>query len=141
MGMLEKAIELACRAHDGQIDKGGNSYILHPLRVMMNMPNNEEMRIIAVLHDVVEDSSYTLSDLKLSGFNENIIAAVDALTRRNDESYMDFINRCKQNYSSKLVKITDIVDNLDIKRIINPTEKDYERMKKYNNALSVLTES
>ncbi|CEH28927.1 GTP pyrophosphokinase [Aneurinibacillus migulanus] len=133
MSTLEKAIIIATKAHEGVIDKGGNPYILHPLRVMIKQ-TSEECRIVAVLHDVVEDTDISLTDLRNEGFSEDIILAVDALTRRSNESYMEFISRCKQDAMARLVKLADIEDNSDMSRIKNPTQRDYDRLQKYKKA-------
>lgn len=132
--MLNKAITIATKAHEEQVDKGGQAYILHPLRVMLSTENDIE-RICAVLHDVVEDTEVTLEYLKEQGFTEEIIAVVDALTRRKYESYDEFISRIIR--TSKLacrVKLADLKDNMDISRINNPNEKDYKRIDKYSKA-------
>ena len=134
---IEDAIILAAQAHKGQIDKGGQPYILHPLRVMLNM-NTEEARIIAVLHDVIEDTDIELSTLKKYEYSDEIIKAIEALTRLPEENYTNFIKRVKENNLAKLVKMADIDDNSNINRISNPTEKDYRRIKKYNKALNEL---
>lgn len=133
---LNKAISIASTMHNGQLDKGGNPYILHPLRVMMNLKSNEE-QIVAVLHDILEDT--TMTEEKLSEeFTDQIIDAVIALTRQENESYMDFIRRCKQNELARKVKIADIEDYMDLSRIEQTTKKDYERIKKYEKALKEL---
>jgi len=132
--MLNKAIILATKAHEGQVDKGGQAYILHPLRVMLST-NNDIERTCAVLHDVVEDTDITLDYFREQGFTEEIILVVDALTRRKDESYDEFISRIIG--TSKLacrVKLADLKDNMDLSRIKNPSEKDYERIDKYSKA-------
>ncbi|AWX55388.1 HD domain-containing protein [Brevibacillus brevis] len=134
---LDKAILIAVNAHKGQTDKGGYTYILHPLRVMLSM-DTESSRIVAVLHDVVEDTDVTLTDLRQQGFSEQIITAIDCLTRRSGESYMQFIERVKQNDLARAVKIADINDNKDLSRIPSPTKEDIERLKKYNEALNRL---
>lgn len=131
--MLNKAIEFANRAHAGQVDKSGAPYILHPLRVMMTRANEVE-RICAVLHDVVEDSDITFEDLRGEGFSEDIITVLDCLTKRVGESYDDFIDRILVNETACHVKLADLCDNMDISRITNPTEKDIERIKKYQEA-------
>jgi (p)ppGpp synthase/HD superfamily hydrolase len=138
VSVLNKAIILATTSHAGQIDKGGNPYILHPLRVMLSM-TTEESRIVAVLHDVVEDTNITLDDLRQQGFSEEIVTAIDCLTRKNDESYLQFIKRIKRNELAKAVKIADISDNKDLSRIASPTKTDLARIEKYNKALSILT--
>lgn len=136
--MLSKAIEIATRAHAGQIDKGGEPYILHPLRVMLSC-NTEIERICAVLHDVVEDSDISFDYLRLEGFSEEIIKALDCLTRRTHESYDQFIDRAIGNETACHVKMADLYDNMNITRIKNPTNKDIERIKKYQAAATRIT--
>ncbi len=134
---VDKAIEIAIKAHLGQVDKGGKPYILHPLRLMMEFQNESEM-IVAVLHDVVEDSDYTFEDLKKIGFSDEIINALNCLTKRNKEKYDDFILRVASNDLAVKVKIKDIKDNLDLTRITSITENDLKRIKKYHRALHFL---
>lgn len=131
--MLNKAIEIATRAHDGQVDKGGVPYIFHPLRVML-LGKNELERICVVLHDVVEDSDITFDVLRKEGFSEEAIAVLDCLTKRDGESYDDFISRILLNKTACHVKLADIRDNMNLARIENPTVKDEERIKKYGEA-------
>lgn len=133
VAMLNKAIEIANRAHAGQVDKAGAPYILHPLRVMMTRSNEIE-RICAVMHDVVEDSDMTFDELRVEGFSEDVITVLDCLTKRTGESYDDFIDRILVNETACHVKLADLCDNMDISRITNPTEKDRERIKKYQDA-------
>lgn len=140
MEALEKAIELAARAHAGQVDKAGEPYILHPLRVVMKMETNTE-RIVAVLHDTYEDTWLTEQHLLAAGFDdEAIFKALDSVTKREGETYMEFIQRAKENSIGRKVKLADLRDNLDIKRIKNPTEQDYKRLDRYNKALVELIE-
>ena len=131
--MLNKAIEIAARAHSGQVDKGGNPYILHPLRILVNFceAESEATKICAVLHDVVEDTDITLDGLRAEGFSEEILTALDCLTKKKDENYDDFISRVLANEIACKVKNGDLADNMDLTRIPNPTEKDMERTKKY----------
>lgn len=131
--MLDKAILIATKSHQGQIDKAGQPYILHPLRVMFSR-KNETDRICAVLHDVIEDTDITLDYLRSEGFNEEILIALDALTRRESETYDKFIDRIINNNIASHVKLADLCDNMDILRIKNPTKKDYERIEKYRKA-------
>jgi len=131
---LDSAIVLASQTHMGQKDKGGSVYILHPLRVMMQMENEDE-KIVAVLHDVVEDSSLTFDDLKNQGFSNDIIDALKCLTKEKGEAYEDFIERVSQNRLATKVKIADIKDNIDVTRLKTINEKDLERIQKYHNAL------
>lgn len=137
MSTLTKAILLAAKAHDGQTDKGGNPYILHPIR-LASKANTTEESIIAVLHDVVEDSNMTLFDLKNEGFSSNVIEALDCLTRRADESYEQFMKRIKLNPLALKVKLLDLEDNCDINRIPQPTEADYARIDRYKKAIAEL---
>lgn len=131
--MLEKAILIAVNAHQGQIDKAGKPYILHPLRLMFSRINETE-RICSVLHDVIEDTDITLDYLRNEGFSEEILSALDALTRRRNESYNEFISRIINNKIACYVKLADLCDNMDLSRIKNPTEKDYQRIEKYRKA-------
>ncbi|MWC26982.1 GTP pyrophosphokinase [Paenibacillus sp. MMS18-CY102] len=137
MSTLTKAILIATEMHDGQTDKGGNPYILHPLRLLTKATTEEE-RIVAVLHDVVEDTSYQLHDFITDGFSQRIIDALTALTKLDGESYDSFILRIRQNELATRVKILDITDNMDISRIAEPTEHDVKRIEKYQQALRIL---
>lgn len=131
--MLYKAIEIANRAHAGQVDKAGELYILHPLRVMLTQVNELE-RICAVMHDVVEDSDITFDNLRKEGFSEEVISVLDCLTKRDRESYDDFIERILVNETACRVKLADLRDNMNLSRIKNPAGKDIERLKKYRAA-------
>jgi len=134
---LEHAIALAARAHAGQVDKAGAPYILHPLRMALRLTDPEE-RIVAVLHDVVEDSDWTLAALRGEGFSEAVVAAVDAVTRRPHESYDEFVRRAAAHPIARRVKRADLEDNLDLSRIARPTPKDYARLDRYRRALTLL---
>ncbi len=130
---LNKAILIATTAHEDQMDKAGAPYILHPLRVMLSLETIEE-QICGVLHDVIEDTPITFDDLKALGFKEEIIEALNALTRRTDEPYDDFISRVMENQLACRVKLADLSDNMNLSRIPNPSEKDYQRVEKYRIA-------
>jgi hypothetical protein len=134
---LEHAIALAAKAHEGQIDKAGAPYILHPLRMMLRLITTEE-RITAVLHDVVEDCGWSLEGLRAEGFSEGIVTAVDALTRRPNESYETFVLRAAANPIGRRVKLADLQDNSDLARIAAPTQRDYERIEKYRRAIALI---
>lgn len=138
--MLNKAIEIAAKAHAGQSDKGGNPYILHPLRVMMNCESEIE-KICAVLHDVIEDAEITFDTLKSEGFSEDILNALHCLTKQNGESYDDFISRILTNEIACKVKLADLLDNMNLSRIKNPNEKDKERNKKYQLAAERISDA
>jgi (p)ppGpp synthase/HD superfamily hydrolase len=139
MSTLEDAIALAALAHHGQVDKAGEAYILHPLRVMLRTGSDLE-RMVAVLHDVVEDTPYTLDALRRLGFPPEVVEAVDALTRREDEgeSYEAFVLRAGRNPLARHVKIADLEDNMDMTRIADPQEKDHQRLERYRRALELL---
>lgn len=138
MSNLDKAIEIATKAHAGQKDKAGQAYILHPLRVMLRVKGEVE-KIVAVMHDVIEDSDFSLQDLKNQGFSDEIIEAIDCLTKRDSEDYKDFILRVSMNRLARRVKIEDIKDNLDLDRLEEVTNKDLKRIKKYHSALKLLS--
>jgi (p)ppGpp synthase/HD superfamily hydrolase len=141
MSTLERAIAIAAEAHAGQTDKAGQPYILHPLRVMMQMDTDEE-RIVAVLHDVVEDcEGWSFDRLMNEGFNSALVWSIAALTRKKGEAYNDFIARCSEGERSRKVKIADIRDNLDPRRLALLPKPDPERVAKYQVALALLTAS
>jgi (p)ppGpp synthase/HD superfamily hydrolase len=137
MSTLKKAISIAAQAHEGQRDKAGAPYILHPLRVMLKM-TTEAARITAVLHDLIEDTDWTIECLAQEGFRREILAALDCLTSREGEKYEAFIQRVQLNPLAIIVKIADLEDNLDSSRLKEVTAADVKRIEKYRNALQVL---
>lgn len=134
--MLNKALMLSYMAHKDQVDKGGSPYYLHPIYVALNV-NSEDEKIVALLHDIIEDTDITLDDLKSEGFSDEIINAVDAITHR-DESYEIYIQKVKTNAIATVVKIADIKHNMDTSRLKKITEKDIKRVEKYKKALAYL---
>ena len=135
---LQTALEIAIRAHKGSKNKGENDYILHPLRVMLSMNTNDEM-IVAILHDVIEDTKWSFEDLEKEKFSKKIILGLRSVTKKSDEEkYEDFIQRAKKNDLGRKVKISDIKDNLNVSRLKLITDKDKNRLKKYENALKIL---
>lgn len=140
MAKLEKALQIALKAHEGQKDKAGSPYILHPLRLMLDMGSESE-RIVAVLHDVLEDSPFTADQLRSQGFSDEIIAALECLTRGAGESYTDFIERAKSNPLARRVKMADIEDNMNIRRISSLTARDLERLGRYHRAWRTLSDT
>jgi (p)ppGpp synthase/HD superfamily hydrolase len=130
MATLERAIALAATAHAGQVDKAGQPYILHPLRVMLRVASEHE-RMAAVLHDVVEDTSVTLQVLVEEGFASEVVAAVEALTKRPGESRLQAAERAAANPVARVVKLSDNAENMDLSRIANPTDRDYARLEEY----------
>jgi hypothetical protein len=144
MADLETAIAIAVEAHRGQTDKAGQPYILHPLRVMLSL-NTEQERIVGVMHDVVEDSEITLEDLRARGFPEEVLQALDAVTKRPGESgdagYEAFVERAGRNPIGRRVKIADLLDNLDLTRLADLGDSDASRLGRYLKALRVLEQA
>ena len=139
MSTLDRAIEIATEAHEGQFDKAGRDYIGHPLRVM-EMGRNEEEKIVGVLHDVIEDTDWTLEKLAEEGFSQEVISALRCVTKLSEnENYDDFIDRVKKNPLAVAVKINDLTDNMDIRRLPYLSDKDVKRLKKYLKAYKRLT--
>lgn len=132
--LLNKAKQIAKNAHKNQFDKAGKPYIEHPLRVMSSLTTIEE-KIVGVLHDTVEDSDLTLETLTHLGFPSHIVNAIDAITKHQGENYENYLKRVTANPLALRVKIADMRDNMDINRISHPTEKDYQRLKKYQEIL------
>ncbi|MGK7927950.1 MAG: GTP pyrophosphokinase [Spirulina sp.] len=135
--LLATAIELATKAHAGQVDKAGHPYIEHPLRVMAALSTVEE-KIVGVLHDAIEDSALTLETLQALGFSSPCIEAIAAITQQPGEDYQTYCDRLMTNELALTVKIADMTDNMNLSRIANPTEKDYQRLKKYQTILPQL---
>ena len=139
MSTLERAIEIATEAHQGQFDKAGRDYIGHPLRVM-EMGKTENEKIVGVLHDVIEDTDWTFERLAEEGFSDEVIAALKCVTKTSEnENYDDFIDRVKKNPLAAAVKINDLTDNMDIRRLPYLSDKDVKRLKKYLKAYKRLT--
>ena len=140
MATIERAIELAARAHAGQTDKGGHPYILHPLRLMLAVQGTEA-RIAAVLHDIIEDTPVTFDDLRREGFAPEIVEAVRALTKFKGETRVEAATRIARNPIAREVKLADIADNMDLSRIPAPTPRDFERLEEYEAARRILLAS
>jgi (p)ppGpp synthase/HD superfamily hydrolase len=139
MPTLEQAIALAVEAHRGQMDKNGAPYILHPLRVMFRLEHDLD-RIVGILHDVVEDTDYTFEDLRRMGYAEEVITALDRVTRRDGETYDEFVTRSRAHPVSRRVKLADVEDNMAVRRMaVELTQEDFERLKRYRRAWEKLT--
>lgn len=138
MADLEEAIGIAVQAHRGQKDRAGAPYILHPLRMMFRVQTEAE-RMAAVLHDVVEDTEWTLEALRERGFPAEVVDAVDHLTRRDDESYDEFVTRAAAHPVARRVKLADLEDNMDVRRTGTLAEDDVERLSRYLRAWRRLT--
>lgn len=136
--LLSKAISIALKAHEGQFDKAGMPYIGHVMRVMQ-AGKTEDEKIVGVLHDLVEDTNWTFEMLLAEGFPTHIIDALRCVTKLSDnEPYNAFIQRVKTNPLAVAVKINDLTDNLDVRRLQNITDQDVERLRKYHNAYQEL---
>jgi GTP diphosphokinase / guanosine-3',5'-bis(diphosphate) 3'-diphosphatase len=138
--LLITAIALAKKSHQNQFDKAGKPYINHPIRVMNSVESYEE-KIVAILHDAIEDSDLTLTDLVELEFPIGIVEAIEAITKRNGEDYEAYLQRVMANAIALRVKIADMQDNMNIDRISNPTEKDWQRLQKYQATLPRLLET
>lgn len=132
--LLQRAIAIAEQQHAGQVDKAGRPYIEHPKRVMAAVSNDAE-RIVAILHDVIEDSDVTLDQLAAEGFPAYILDALDSVTRKEGETYEAFVARAATNAIGRRVKYADLQDNADLTRIPAPTVADLARTEKYQRAM------
>lgn len=139
MNILEKALLFAIQAHTGQLDKSGRPYILHPLRLMAQM-DTHEAQLVALLHDVIEDTPTTLDDLRQLGLAEKVLEAINLLTHdKADEPYQTYVTRLKANPLARKIKLADLTDNMNIRRMSQVTAKDTERLNKYLWAWDFLT--
>ncbi|MBV9282862.1 MAG: GTP pyrophosphokinase [Chloroflexi bacterium] len=130
---LEDAILLAIQAHRGQVEKAGQPYCLHLLRVMLRLDSELE-RMAGVLHDIVEDTPYTLADLRQMGYPAAVVEALDCLMRRDGETYDEFLERIKTDRLARRVKIADLEDNMDLRRLPRLVDADVARMNRYRSA-------
>ena len=137
--LLEKALKISTDAHLYQVDKAGVPYIFHPIRVS-NRCSTDDERIVALLHDTIEDTEVTAEYLLMEGFPRNIVDAILSVTRNEDENYEDFIKRSRLNPIGRQVKLHDLEDNMDITRLNELTEKDLYRLNKYIKAYKYLKE-
>ena len=135
-----KAIKLCYEAHAGQVDKSGLPYVHHPLHLAEQM-DDEASTVAALLHDVVEDTSYGFDDLERMGFGDEVIAALRLLTHDDSVPYMDYVKAIRTNPIARKVKLADLAHNSDLSRLDHePTEKDLERVEKYKKAIDILIE-
>ena len=143
-----RAYDVMQMAHEGQCDKGGNAYFTHPFRVSQEVKNHFFgwssdfdkfiAECVALLHDVIEDSGVTADDLVNEGFENAIVNRVVRMTRKEDDSYMDYIKRIGEDNICRIVKMCDLKDNMDITRLDKLTDNDFERLKKYHKAYKYL---
>lgn len=135
--MTKKALKLCFNAHKDQLDKSGLPYVFHPFHLADQM-NDENTTIVALLHDIVEDTDYTLKDLCEMGFNEEVLGAIELMTHGDDVPYMDYVAKIKENPIAKKVKLADLRHNSDITRLDTITQKDLDRAEKYKKAILLL---
>lgn len=140
MNLYDKALDIATKAHADQVDKAGVSYIHHPIHVA-SMVSGEKAKVVALLHDVIEDSSYTLDDLRKNGMDEEIIEAVSILTKPKNKSYDEYLKKVKENQLAREVKLADLQHNSDLTRLSKVCEADLKRVEKYKNAIVFLSKS
>jgi MOSC domain-containing protein YiiM len=138
MKTLEDALNLALEAHKGQRDKYGEAYIFHPLRVMGRLTTKTE-RMVALLHDVVEDTAMTVQDLADAGYPDAVVRAVDHVSRRPGESYEAFTLRIRPHPLARRVKLADLQDNMDVRRIDELDNDAVKRLQRYRKAWALLT--
>lgn len=138
MRLLDKAVQLASRAHQGKVDRYGAPSLFHSYRVMERMQGETEA-VIAILHDTVEDTDLTLETLRDEGFPGEIVHAVDSLSRRDGESYTEYMERVRENPLAVRVKIADLEDNMDLRRYPEISGEDVERLRRYHHYWRVLT--
>ena len=133
----KKALKLCFEAHKNQVDKSGLPYVFHPAHVAEQM-TDEATTIVALLHDVVEDTDYTLEDLAAEGFGEDILEAVALMTHEDDVPYLDYVAKLKDNPIARAVKLADLAHNSDLSRIGEVDEETRERLEKYQKAIALL---
>ena len=138
--MTKIALKLCFEAHKDQIDKSGMPYVFHPFHLAEQMAD-ENTTIVALLHDVIEDTEYTLDDLRKFGFAENVLSAISLMTHADDVPYMEYVVKIKTNPIAKAVKLADLKHNSDMSRLDRITQTDEERAKKYKQAIELLENS
>jgi len=140
MNHLENAIIIATNAHMGQFDKAGAPYILHPLRVMMRMPTIDG-KIVAIFHDVIEDTAVTLKDLIFEGFTDKVVCAIDSMTRCKNEAYDAYLNRVISDKLTSECKLEDMRDNSNIYRLHKIAKHHLKMIAKYHKGTLKILEA
>ena len=135
--MTKIALKLCFEAHKNQTDKSGLPYVFHPFHLAEQM-TDEETTIVALLHDVVEDTDYTIDNLREMGFDKKILEAIELMTHNDNTPYMDYVAKIKTNPTAKIVKLADLKHNSDITRLDTITNKDQSRIDKYLKAIEKL---
>lgn len=135
----KKAMKLCFKAHKEQVDKSGIPYVFHPIHLAEQM-EDEDTTVVALLHDVIEDTEYTIKDLEDMGFNQNVTAAISLMTHAEGVPYMDYVAQIKENPIAKIVKLVDLKHNSDISRLDTVDAKAMARVEKYAKAIQLLSE-
>jgi (p)ppGpp synthase/HD superfamily hydrolase len=133
----KEAMKLCFEAHKGQTDKSGIPYVFHPFHVAEQMPD-ENTTIVALLHDVIEDTSFTLQDLRDLGFDQDVLDALALMTHDKNVPYMDYVAKIKDNDIARTVKLADLRHNSDLSRLDTVTDRDWERLARYAAAIRLL---
>ena len=136
----KKALKLCFEAHKNQVDKSGMPYVFHPFHVAEQM-TDEATTIVALLHDVVEDTDYTLEDLAAEGFGKDLLEAVALMTHEDDVPYLDYVAKLKDNPIARAVKLADLAHNSDLSRIGEVDEETKQRLEKYKKAMALLNDN
>ena len=136
--MVDLALSIARKAHEGQLDKAGVDYIEHPIYVASQVDTEEE-KAVALLHDVIEDSPVSAEELLQAGLPETVVTAVQVLTKKKEQDYQTYLETVKKNPLARVVKLADLKHNPDLSRLSSITEKDRERLKKYKKAIDFLS--
>lgn len=137
---VKNAMFICWLAHKNQVDINGSPYIFHPIHLAEQMPD-EDTTVAALLHDVLEDSEFTLDDIRMFDIKEEVLDAVTLLTRQRGVPYMDYIQALKGNYIARTVKMVDLMHNCDLSRLDTVTKHDLKRVKKYKKAFELLESS
>ena len=136
----KKALKLCFEAHKNQVDKSGMPYVFHPFHVAEQM-TDEATTIVALLHDVVEDTDYTLEDLAAEGFGKDLLEAVALMTHEDDVPYLDYVAKLKDNPIARAVKLADLAHNSDLSRIGEVDDETKQRLEKYKKAIALLNDN
>lgn len=137
--MTKLALKLCFEAHKNQVDKSGMPYVFHPFHLAEQM-SDESTTVVALLHDIIEDTDYTINDLRELGFGEEILSAISLMTHADDVDYMEYVAEIKKNPIARVVKLADLCHNSDMTRLDTITERDVKRAEKYKKAIELLSE-
>lgn len=137
--MTKVALKLCFEAHKEQLDKSGLPYVFHPFHLAEQMPD-EDCTIVALLHDVMEDTEYGLEDLSALGFSDDVLTALTLMTHDDNTPYLEYVAKLKSNLSARTVKLADLKHNSDLSRLSVVSDKDVQRVEKYKKAIQLLEE-